>query len=52
MNFANIDISPPNSNVVTRTITRVELTNRLEFGDNLGLTYKLSAKAIAPIING
>ena len=50
MYFVNIDISPPNSKVVTKTITKVELTRSELLGDRAGLIYRLKAKAIAPLI--
>jgi hypothetical protein len=50
MNFVNIDIKPPKSNVVISTTTKVELTSKPLFGDSWGLIYSDRAKAIAPLI--
>lgn len=50
INLAKTDMSPPNNKVETRTTTRVELTNKLNLGDNEGLICKLKAKAIAPLM--
>jgi hypothetical protein len=49
-NLEKIGINPPKSKLVTNTTTRVELTNKLEWGESLVLIYKLSAKATAPLI--
>ena len=48
--LANTVINPPNTTVVTKTTTSVELTIKLRFGASLLSTAKLKAKAIAPLI--
>lgn len=50
MNFAKMDINPPNSNVVVRTMTRVELIIKLALGEIFLLIYKLKANAMAPLM--
>jgi len=48
--LANIAISPPKKRVVTKTMTKVELTIRLELGEKRGSICKLKPKAMAPKI--
>lgn len=50
MNLVNIGISPPNNKVVVSTTTKVELIIRLALGDSFLLIYRLSAKAMAPLM--
>lgn len=50
INLVNIVNNPPKITVVTSTMNRVELTNKLDYGAILGFIYKLSAHAIAPLI--